>query len=256
MQKEKTADEMYFLMQAEMGLTKHVGGKRATKELIELCKIDESKRVLDVGCGAGKTACFIAKEVGCNVVAVDLYKEMIEKARDRAKRKGVLDKIEFKAADALNLPFKDNSFDAVFCESVAAFFKDKQKGLNEFRRVVKPEGFVGINEMTWIGSPPKKIIDSMKKIMGAEFENHEGWKKLLEQTGLKEINARVYKLNALQQFLDEISWMELKDFFGPWHKVIMLFIKDPEYRKYLKTITKTPWDTGKFMGHGIYTGKK
>jgi len=252
----KSPDEMYFLMQAEMGLTKHMGGKRATKELIELCRIDESKRVLDVGCGVGKTACFIAKEIGCKVVAVDLYKEMIENAKKRAERKEVLDKIEFKVANAESLPFKDNLFDVVFCESVAAFFKNKKKGLSELKRVVKPEGFIGLNELTWIGSPSKKITDSMKEIMGGEFEDSTGWKKLLEEIGLREVNAKAYKMNAVQQFLDEMSWMELRDFFGPWGKVIKLFIKDPEYRKYLMSITKTPLSVGKYMGHGIYTGKK
>jgi len=61
-----------FDFQAEVGLTKHLGGVGATEELIELCHIGEGKHVLDVGCGVGVTPCFIAKRYGCRVVGVDI----------------------------------------------------------------------------------------------------------------------------------------------------------------------------------------
>ena len=53
----------YFDLQAEMGFTKHMGGLKTTRELIELCHIDKDTYVLDVGCGVGMSACYIAKKV-------------------------------------------------------------------------------------------------------------------------------------------------------------------------------------------------
>ena len=58
-------DSYYFVLQSSWGLTKHLGGLKATKELIELCHIDKYSYVLDVGCDVGITACYMAKEYGC-----------------------------------------------------------------------------------------------------------------------------------------------------------------------------------------------
>jgi len=78
----------YFDLQAEMGFTKHFGGLRATKELVELCHIDKDTYVLDVGCGVGMTTCYIAEHYGCRVVGVDLSERMINRANEKAKGGG------------------------------------------------------------------------------------------------------------------------------------------------------------------------
>lgn len=77
-----------FDFQAEVGLTKQIGGLQATEELIELCHIDQGKYVLDVGCGVGVTPRYLAKRHGCRVVGVDISKRMIKRSKERAKREG------------------------------------------------------------------------------------------------------------------------------------------------------------------------
>ena len=57
-------------------------------------------------------------------------------------------------ADAQDLPFEDDLFDAVTTESVTAFPADKQKAVGEYTRVTKPGGYVGLNESTWPKVPP------------------------------------------------------------------------------------------------------
>jgi arsenite methyltransferase len=140
--------QTFFDFAAEVGLTKHIGGVEATEALVELCHIGEGKYVLDVGCGAGITPCFIARTYGCRVVGVDLLEGMVERSKERAKREGILDRIEFRVADAQRLPFEDNLFDVVITESVTAFPEDKQQAVNEYMRVTKPGGYVGLNEST------------------------------------------------------------------------------------------------------------
>ncbi|MEW6455169.1 MAG: class I SAM-dependent methyltransferase [Acidobacteriota bacterium] len=127
----------YFELQAYWGITKHMGGLEATKELIELCKINKDKHILDVGCGVGKTTCYIVKRYDCKVMGVDISQSMIERSSERVKREGVEDKVNLIMADAQNLPFKERVFDAVICESVTAFPKDKKRAVNEYARVVK-----------------------------------------------------------------------------------------------------------------------
>lgn len=254
--KPRTPGELYFGMQAEMGITKHLGGKKTTKELIELCRIGSGSYVLDVGCGVGKTPCYIAKEVGCRVLGADLREDMVKRSRELAERRGLMDKVEFRVADAEKLPFKDNTFDAVISESVVGFFKDRQRGINEFRRVVKPNGFVGINECTWGREPKREIVEYMGRTTGGSFLDSQGWRKLLENAGLREIKVRAHSPNAIRQLMDEIGWLDFRDFTAGWWRVLKIIIRSAEYRKYIFGMTRTPLDVARQMGHGIYVGRK
>ncbi|MGB3904086.1 MAG: class I SAM-dependent methyltransferase, partial [Anaerolineae bacterium] len=140
----------YFELQAFTGATKHMGGLSTTKELLELCHMDEGKYVLEVGCGAGATAVYIANKYGAKVVGVDLRETMVDQARARAKREGVEDRTEFRVADAQELPFDDGLFNVVIAESVTTFIEDKQSAVSEYARVAKPGGYVGLNEEIWL----------------------------------------------------------------------------------------------------------
>ena len=71
----------YLDFQAEVGITKHVGGFAATDELLSLCHIADAKEVLNVGCGIGVGSAYIARKFGCRVVGVDISEKMIEWSR-------------------------------------------------------------------------------------------------------------------------------------------------------------------------------
>jgi 2-polyprenyl-3-methyl-5-hydroxy-6-metoxy-1,4-benzoquinol methylase len=74
----KSDPDVYFELLADMDLTEHFGGAAATRELAELCKMERSVYVLDVGSGVGFTPTNLAKEVGCRVVGADFQKRTIE----------------------------------------------------------------------------------------------------------------------------------------------------------------------------------
>jgi len=250
----------YFTLQSSWGLTKHMGGLEATKELIELCHVDKSSYVLDVGCGVGITACYIAKEYDCKVVAVDISEEMIKRAEERAKRRDVEDKVEFKVADAQALPFEDDLFDAVISESVNAFIENKQKAINEYKRVTKVGGYVGFNEVTWIKLPPPELVEYLSLALGgAEFLTSEGWKSLLKEAGFSNIIARTYKTTAWRQWASEVKEIDVRDFLSAWGRFLLLSLKSQEVRKYIKEICKPPksiFRIFKYFGYGIYVGRK
>ena len=124
-------DSSYFDAQAYWGVTKHMGGVDATDELATLCHIGKDQIILEVGCGTGVSTCHLVKRYGCQVIGVDLSDKMIEWSRKRARRKSIGHKIQFRVADAQNLPFDDHFFDAVICESVTTFPEDKQRAVSE-----------------------------------------------------------------------------------------------------------------------------
>lgn len=261
MSKERLSSEesSYFGLQALWGATKHMGGLRATEELVESCQIDKSKYVLEVGCGTGMTACYLAKRHGYRMVGIDISEGMIGWSTKRAKRARVEDRVEFRVGDAQNLPFKDGLFDAVICESVTAFV-DKQKALSEYVRVTKPGGYIGLNEATWIKTPPPEVVKYLSHAMGkVEFLTSDGWKELLEGSGLKDINIRVYKVSALSQWMNEMRQFDSLDYLRAWSKFLLLFIKSSAVRKYAKELWPPPKSIFKifeYFGYGIYVGRK
>jgi arsenite methyltransferase len=137
---------LYFDMQAKMGHTKHLGGKAATNKLATLCQLEPGKTILNVGSGAGISAAYVAETFGCRVVGVDLLPGMLASSERWAAERGLADQMEFKLGDAQDLPFDDNQFDALICESVCIFVPDKARAISEFRRVVKQGGYIGLNE--------------------------------------------------------------------------------------------------------------
>jgi len=260
--REKTSDpeNSYFEVQAYWGMTKHMGGLKATEQLVELCYINRDKYVLVVGCGVGVTPCYLAKKYGCRVVGVDLSAKMVERSKERAKREGVENRVEFGTADAQNLPFEDAAFDAVICESVNAFIENKPRALSEYVRVIKPGGYVGLNEVTWLKAPPKELAAYLYRIMGAKFLTcNNGWKELLEGSGLKETMALVYKTNAISQWINEVRQFKFLDFITAWCRYFYMFIKSPACRKFTKEALAFPRSIFRlfgYFGYGLYAGQK
>ena len=90
---------------------------------------------------------------GCKVVGVDILPGMVENTQRWAEGKGLSGQLEFRVADARNLPFEDHQFDALISESVNTFIPDQERATREYVRVVKPGGYIGFNETIWGKEP-------------------------------------------------------------------------------------------------------
>ena len=108
--------------------------------LVDRAGLEAGDRVLDVATGTGIVARRAAGEVGDDgtVVGVDIDEGMLEVARDRSRNLGPA--IEWREGDAADLPFRDNEFDAVFCQQGLQLFDDPLAALDEMRRVLSPDG--------------------------------------------------------------------------------------------------------------------
>ncbi len=134
----------------------------------------QKQRILDVGTGPGIVA-FQLAELGHDITAVDLSEEMLDKARDNAKRYGL--SIRFEKADAETLPFDDGSFDVVINRFVLWTLPNPEKALLEWRRVVKPGGKIVYIDGNWYSdmheSPRRKrgYYFGRLLVMVTEFRN-------------------------------------------------------------------------------------
>ncbi len=254
----------YFQIQSMWGVTKHFGGVRVTRQLAGLCQVNRDSYVLEVGCGTGFTATYLAEAVGCRIMGIDLNPGMVEWAQKRSARKGLQERCQFRVADAQQLPFEDNTFDAMLCESVTAFVPDKHQALSEYRRVVKPGGYIGLNEGTLVkGTPPEDFMVFIKRTMGGvDFLDPDGWRALLEESQLTDITVEVNQLNSRQQRRDELQGMDAQDWLQRIKAIgsaFGMYFTNPDLRRYVNTLIpsrKVMRDLFTYLGYGLYVGKK
>jgi len=118
----------------------HIRGREATIELAARASLRRGLRVLDVGCGLGGSARYLAAQHGCEVVGIDLTREYVDTASALAAMVGLERMVEFRQASALELPFEGDSFDVVWTEHVQMNIADKQAFYAEIGRVLVPRG--------------------------------------------------------------------------------------------------------------------
>jgi len=254
--------DQFFDFAAQIGLTKHLGGQDATRELVDRTRITPLSYVLDVGSGVGTTSCHLARWLGCRVMGVDINPLMVERARERAKRLKLTDLVEFQQADATDLPFENDSFNVVITESVTAFPDNKAKAIREYYRVTKPGGFIGLNEATWLRTPvPDEIQAWATQDLGANVMplQPSEWVELMQSVGLVDIFQRTSTISTREEsrgILDRYGW---GGFLGSLVQAFGLYIRNSDYREFVKSIREeglTPPNLDDYFGYGIYIGKK
>jgi ubiquinone/menaquinone biosynthesis C-methylase UbiE len=254
--------EQFFDFAAQVGLTKHLGSVEATEQLVELCHLGEGTYVLDVGCGAGVTPAYLAQQHGCRVAGVDISEAMIERSQERARREGVADRVEFRVADAQDLPFEDGLFDAVITESVTAFPEDKQKAVYEYARVTRQGGYVGLNESTWLKvPPPPEMVAWASQDLGASVKplTSAQWVGLLESAGLSDIIARISDVNVQEEARGILRRYGLGGMLRVMGRTASLYARSPAYRSFVKGVRQdgvAPENLVEYFGYGLYVGRK
>jgi len=103
-------------------------------------------RVLDIGCGVGGPALNIAEFSGARVTGINIVERHVNIARQQAEARGLSDRTDFQVADAMHMPFADNSFDAAYVFEAGCHMPDKVKFYKECSRVLRPGGvFLGLD---------------------------------------------------------------------------------------------------------------
>lgn len=125
----------------------HIGGRKATEYLVEKMALNADDHVLDVGCGIGGAARYLASKNGHRVTGIDLTPEYISVARALTMQVGLHKTLDFETGSALAMPFENASFDAVMALHVAMNIPDRASLYAEIARVVKPGGILGIYDV-------------------------------------------------------------------------------------------------------------
>lgn len=172
----------YYDALAALGVeSAHPGGYEITQTWLSRVPFTSGQQVLEVGCGVGKTACEISRRFGVEITAVDVRKDMIEKAKVRSREMGA--NVDFRVTEKNKLPFHEAIFDYVVVESVTVF-NPIIPMLQEYARVLKSGGMLLDVEMASMAPLPHDVMQEFRSLYHAiEVPTISDWKKRAQQAG-------------------------------------------------------------------------
>ena len=143
------ADEIYRLIWGDnihLGVPcgptcPHPEAMEHTNEIMAgLANLEEGSRVLDLGCGYGATARYLAREYGCSVVGINVSEKELELAQKRGVQEKIQNSLTFESGDFHRLKYGDGSFNVVWSQEAFLHGADKDQIISECKRVLMPGG--------------------------------------------------------------------------------------------------------------------
>jgi SAM-dependent methyltransferase len=201
---------------AVVGTTLQIVGE----SLAEAADIRADERVLDVAAGNGNATLAAARRFA-RVTSTDYVPALLDKGRERARAEGL--DVRFQEADVEELPFPDDSFDAVLSTFGAMFAPDQARTAREMMRVLRPGGRLGMANWT-----PDGFIGRLFKVIGGHVPPPAGLKSpalwgseahLAELFGASAAQIRCERQIFNFRYRSAAHWVQIfRDYYGPTHK--------------------------------------
>ncbi|MGC8488609.1 MAG: methyltransferase domain-containing protein [Clostridia bacterium] len=198
-----------------LGESWHPGGLELTERVGRYLALTPADVVGDVAAGEGASGRHLARRFGCRVQALDLGGVQVARARERAGREGLADRMTFQQGDAEALPWADASLDAVLCECALCTFPSPAAAVAEWARVLKPGGRIGLTDVTRRGALPSRF-DTLAGWIGclAGARTLDAYEDLLTGAGLK-VQVREDRSGDLEALVTRIgtallAWLKVQ----------------------------------------------
>lgn len=179
----------------------HPGGFSATLEQLQHFDISKESKILEVGCGTGRTSCFLSMN-GYHITAIDIDTDMLKKAKKRAEAQEL--NINFVEADVCSLPFEDNQFDVILAESVTNF-AENHTALSEYYRVLKCGGTLYDREIVEVKPIPSHMRSPLFDFFAfTQLASLDQWKLLLNSIKFNHVSSWDYSLLVVDN-MDQVN---------------------------------------------------
>jgi len=187
-----------------LGDSWHPGGLELTTKLGQTLNLTEDDVVLDVACGIGSSGLHLAKSFGCSISGIDSSGENIDEANKIASAMTPPQKAEFKVGESARIPYNDESFTAVIVECAISGFTDPNLALEEIRRVLKPQGRLGITDLVVDGDLPLELQNGLEPFCLNIEMSPSRYEGLLAQNGFLDVSI-TDSTNSLLELLEAIK---------------------------------------------------
>jgi SAM-dependent methyltransferase len=165
----------------------HARGFPATVELADRLPIKPGTHVLDIGCGLGGPARYIAQRFQCRVSGLDITKPFVDAANKLTALLRMDEQVQVRLGDGQQLPYPDASFDGAYAQHVTMNVPDRPRFFAEAYRVLKPGAFFALTEhgLGPTGSPHHPVPWS-EDGSGAYLISPEETRTLLDRAGFRD----------------------------------------------------------------------
>jgi len=218
-------DDILFEIHQGLAQEGPVRNEYTSKAFRMLPQLDKP-RMLDVGCGPGGPTLELARLSQGDVIGMDIHQPYLRELAKKVKRAGLSKRVHALNCSMFEMGFPDESFHIIWAEG-AIFIIGFERGLREWRRFIKPHGFLVVHEMTWLRpDPPQEIYQYWREIypgIGTVPEN------------LEKICGCGYNLIGHFTLPEDAWWIE---YYGPLEERIRglgkKYVDDPEARAALE----------------------
>ncbi len=117
-----------------------------------------------MGCGQGDPTLELAKLSNGEIIAMDIHQPSLDELQTRIGKEGLFDRIRLVMGSMFEIDFPDESFDIIWAKG-AIHVVGFERGLKEWPRLIKSDGFLVVHEMIWLRpEPPQEIVDRWRKV--------------------------------------------------------------------------------------------
>ncbi|MFO7675223.1 MAG: methyltransferase domain-containing protein [bacterium] len=180
-----------LLWEAVMSEQIHSGKDEVTDRMAAAVGLKPGMHVLDVCSALGAPARQLAKNYGARVTGLDFTKTMLEKAVQRTKEAKLDSLVDFVNANAMDMPFKKDTFDVVWGQEAWCYVTNKDQLMSEAARVLKPGGKLIFTDWVITGRVEEELLAKLYESMAFPYmETLAGWAGLMKKHGLKVIEVK------------------------------------------------------------------
>lgn len=213
--------------------------------------LTDKSLIADIGCGTGGQTITLAKNTQAKITAVDLFPKFVDLLKANAEKEGINDRINAIVGDMTDLPFNENQFDLIWSEGAISHI-GFENGIKEWRKLIKPGGYIAVTDATWFTNESPKEIHDFWMDAYPEIDVISAKIAQMEQAGYK----------AVAHFtLPDSCWLD--GYYAPQkvsrelflkkygeHQVAVDFVANMQHEEAMYNKYK------EFYGYAFYIGKK
>jgi len=177
-----------ILWEMLMGEQIHVGGEAETDAMALKAgvNVNKSATVLDICSALGGPARHLARKYGSHVTGLDATQKMLDEAIRRTADEELDHLVDYRLGNALDIPFRADSFDIVWGQDAWCYITDKERLIEEAHRVLKPGGVIAFTDWTQAGTMTDQSWVELNTFMVFPYmETLDGYEELLLDTGFE-----------------------------------------------------------------------
>ncbi len=140
------------------------GRDEYTQKAFEMIPLIKQPKILDIGCGPGMQTIKLAKLSDGEIIGIDIFQQYLDQLKESIEKENLKDRVKAIKQSMFEIDYPEGFFDIIWAEG-SIFVIGFEKGLTEWKKYIKSDGYLAVHEMAWLKeNPPKEINDFWNRV--------------------------------------------------------------------------------------------